>query len=187
MSRLDETRCRPGSPLNRMFTAGEAAVIKRFINSFQVRLWNGREPFVDRTNPYGEYTIYLPRTGDSFPWSKLSFGYALAVVYGGTEEAPTVTTTCTINSGTLRIHGIGTVSFPESEITLLAETCTVYAQAARGSLADGTIHVSASPSATSNTHYWFPLYTFTYDATTERHALDTIHHFGDLHLDVPVM
>jgi hypothetical protein len=177
MPRLDETRCRQGSPLNRMFTADEAATIKRFINSFQVRLWNGREPYVDRSHPFGEYTIYLPRSsGAAFPWSKVSFGWSLAdgVV--------------TVYAGRLHIHGIGVVSFVETEVTLLAETCTIYAHCARGSLANGTIAVSASPAATSNTHYRFPLYTFTYDTESETYETPPrIHHFGDLHLDAPVM
>jgi len=117
-----------------------------------------------------------PVSGSGFPWNKIAFGWSLA----GSE--------CTINAGRLHIHGIGVVSFGATTVTLLAETCTVYAQCARASFFAGEIAVSASPAATSNTHYRFPLYTFTYvTETTSYETPPAIHHFGDLHLDAPVM
>ncbi len=60
LNALDEDQCERGKPLSSMFTAQEAKLIKRFINSFRVRMWEGKYPFVDRDDPEGEYTIYLP-------------------------------------------------------------------------------------------------------------------------------
>jgi hypothetical protein len=113
--------------------------------------------------------------GSGFPWHKVAFGWSLA------------DNVVTIRAGVLHIHSIGKVNFPETAVTLLAETCTVYAQCARGSYADGQILVSAAPPATSNTHYRFPLATFSYNEETDNYAMETIHHFGDLHLDTPLM
>lgn len=120
--------------------------------------------------------------GSAFPWQLMAFGYAIAF------DSSTSVTTCTINAGTLRIHGIAAIAFAATTLELLAETCTVYAEKQRGNWGTGgSILVSASPSASSNSHYRFPLYTFAYDGTTGRHTLETIHHIGDIQLDTPVM
>jgi hypothetical protein len=47
--------------------------------------------------------------------------------------------------------------------------------------------VSASPASSSNTHYRFPLYTFTLNPGAVKHALSKVHNIGDIHLDTPVM
>jgi hypothetical protein len=125
-------------------------------------------------------------TGSGVDYSKWAFGFALTKDAGETEEDPPVTV-CTVSAGRIHKHGLGSITFPQVDVTLLAETCTVYAQCARNSYMDGSILVSASPSATSNTHYRFPLHTFTYNESTNSHALQTIHNLGDIHLDTPTM
>lgn len=146
------------------------------------RLLNGAKAFGSAWIRLGPNGLHIGSSGTGFPWSKVAFGYSLAY------DSDTSISTCTIYAGTLRIHGIGEVSLAETDVTLLSETCTVYVQVERGYTGSGgAILASASPSASNNSHYRFPLYTFAYDGTTGRHTLETIHHFGDIQLDTPVM
>ena len=184
MPRLDENRCRPGAPLKQMFTADEAAAIKRFINAFQVRTWTGLEPFVDRSHPYGEYTIYIPKTGSGFPGEDVAFGRSPLWRDSGNSNAWTVT----IYPGAIRFHGIGVRQMTEeADVALLAETCTVYVQATLANADAPVILVSAVAPESSNTHVRVPLYTYVYDPAKETYAKPFNHHFGDVHFGAPML
>ena len=72
---LDENTCSRGMPIRKLFSAEEARLVKRFINSFRVRMWEGNYPFVDRSDPLGEYVIYLPRAlGEQVAFEVISVG-----------------------------------------------------------------------------------------------------------------
>ncbi len=68
MSILQERNCRRGLPLKKMWTAAEAALVKRFLDRFEVKTYDGNDPFIDRSNPYGEWKIYIPGNVVAFPW-----------------------------------------------------------------------------------------------------------------------
>jgi hypothetical protein len=164
-----------------MFTADEAATIKRFINSFQVRLWNGREPYVDRSHPFGEYTIYLPRSSGaaSFPWSKLAFGYTLAM-----EETTWI---CTIYPGAVRLHGIGVRTLDaETDVVLSGSPAWVYVEFSRATAAPSTLTlaVAASEPVSTSAVVRIPLYRFDY--TNGAYTMGRICNMGDVHFDTPV-
>jgi len=124
-----------------------------------------------------DHALFTP-----FPWHRVSFGYRQ------------IADQCTIYPGRIWAHSVGYWHMPSDQpqdVTLLAETCTVYAQAIRGNAAPGvpgniSILVSADPPPSNNTHIRVHLYTFDYLEDSERHALAHIHHFGDVHLDTPL-
>ncbi len=192
MPNLDETRCRPGAPLKRMITAEEAAIIKRFINGFRVESWNGSAPFIDRSHPYGEYTIYIPRSGGGgagVDYSKWAFGYSLGF------DADTKETTCTISAGTVRIHGQSNLALDESEIVLTGTPCYVYLEYTRPSGGLSLKVINEDPDSTATT-VRLPLYIFdgsvtsvpegdsylTYSIRTKGGIL----HLGDFNFDTPI-
>lgn len=192
MARLNERSCRSGAPLKQMFTADEAFVIKRFLNSFDVRMGGFREPFVDRSSPVGEYVIYLPRTsgtgGVSFPWDKLAFGYALSAELDSSDE-PTGNTICTINPGKIRIHGAGVFELTSAASVVLTPMTTawVYAQMPRAGGSITVLATSTEPESNA-TSLKVPLYKFT--KSGESYVLsdgDGIRHMGDINLDVPLL
>lgn len=195
MPTLNESSCRPGARLKNMFHAWEAGLIKHFINSFRVVLWDGQQPFVDRSNPYGEYTIYIPRSGGgSIDMSKFAFGYKLVSVAAETEGEPS-TTACEITPGTIRFHGAGAWSLPDiSPLTYqvaldpMSEPW-VYAQMPRGG---GTVSVSASSTEPiSNTStFKLPLYLFkrTDGGSYVLHpTAGGVRHIGDYNGDTPLL
>ena len=65
--RFDESTCMSGKSLRAMLPAKEMRVIKRFLNTFNVRVWNKSYTEVDRSDPEGAWTIYIPQTGASDP------------------------------------------------------------------------------------------------------------------------
>ena len=63
--RFDESTCMSGKSLRAMLPAKEMRAIKRFLNTFNVRVWNKSYTEVDRSDPEGAWTIYIPQTGAS--------------------------------------------------------------------------------------------------------------------------
>ena len=152
MALLDERTCKPKVKLNKMITASEMFLIKRFLNNFQVRTWNGSEPFVDRRSEYGDWTIWIPQStggggGARFPWSKLAFGYSLAG------------SICTIYGGSIRIARVGTYATSDTVITLSGAVQWVYVKHAYDHEST-TIEVSATEPAGSADYLEIPLYNF---------------------------
>jgi hypothetical protein len=164
-----------------MFTADEAAAIKRFLNSFDVRLWNGREPYVDRSNPFGEYSIYIPRTA-GIDYTKFCFGFKLT---RSVDESENVTWTITIYPGKVRLHGLRTYSLDASvDITLTAEVEHIYAVVNRVSGSAVTIDQATEEPTTTGTTMKLPLYTV--EKTGSAYGTPTIHHLGDFDFDTPI-
>lgn len=188
MAQLNEYSCRPGARLRNLFTAWEARAVKHFINSFKVVTWNGAEPRIDRSDPYGEYTIYIPRTGTGVNYRKYAFGYSLSTVEGETEEDPS-TTICTIQPGAIRMHGAGVYYLAAAaEVTLdpMSEPW-VYASCPRGG---GSVSIAASstePISNVST-LKIPLYQFE-RTTGGSYVLPDggIRHIGDVNLDTPLL
>jgi hypothetical protein len=128
MAVLDERTCRPGVKLNKMLTASEAFLIKRFLNNFRVRMYNGSEPFVDRSSEYGDWVIWIPEGGGGGGGTSLrnvDFWYRLVF------DADTLTTSCTINPGYINVHGQARYELPEEpeenrEVELTGETAIVW-------------------------------------------------------------
>jgi hypothetical protein len=151
-----------------MFSAWEARLVKRFINNFRVVTWNGREPYIDRSDPFGEYTIYIPRSsgGATFPWSKLAFGYSLSG------------TTCTIYGGSIRIARVGTYAVGETNVTLSGAVVWIYVRHAYDH-GETTIEVSATEPSGSTDYMEFPLYNFVRNAGGA-YELSRICNMGDI-------
>ncbi|OQB34670.1 MAG: hypothetical protein BWY06_03397 [Candidatus Latescibacteria bacterium ADurb.Bin168] len=57
---LDETTCRPRSPLRKMWTAGEARLVKHVLTNLEVRQWDRSYTEVDRSDPFGNWVIWIP-------------------------------------------------------------------------------------------------------------------------------
>ena len=191
MAVLDERTCRAGIQLRKMITASEMFLIKRFLNNFQVRTSNIKEPFVDRSSEYGDWTIWIPEGGTGgagFPWSKLAFGYALTTIEGETEEDDD-TPVVNINAGSVRMHGLRVYTYtpPEggSELPLVGDECIVFIEIDRLSAGE-TITLSAQTvmTPTTATTLRIPLYTFI--KTGEVYALHVIHNMGDINIDQPI-
>jgi hypothetical protein len=114
--------------------------------------------------------------GSSFPGLNVSFGFQ--------PDFPHVT----VAAGELHIHAAAHAVFSQATVELLAETCTIYAQCRKGTLADRQILVSASAPETDDTFYRFKLYTFTYNAETSTYVrIPKIHRIGDIDFDTPVL
>ena len=60
---LDETTCRPRSPLRKMWTAGEARLVKHVLTNLEVRQWDRSYTEVDRSDPFGNWIIWIPEGG----------------------------------------------------------------------------------------------------------------------------
>ena len=188
---LDETTCRPGASLRRMFTSAEAAIIKRFINSFQVRTWNGREPYIDRSNVLGEYTIYIPRSGGSgppFPWEKLSFGHT--IIRDGNS------TSVRINTGSIRRHGFAPWTLDGNDesrtVSLSGQTEIVFLNILKSTGLVLVDHQSTEP-LTSGSEIKIPLVRLVGEIIVPdegdsylSYALDWIYNMGEVHFDTPI-
>jgi hypothetical protein len=162
-----------------MFTAGEAAVIKRFINSFQVRFWNGREPFVDRSNAYGEYTIYMPRSSGGSAAITSTFDFALAY------DAETDVSTCTISPGEVRMHGLRTYKLTEpAPVVLTGTIACVHLVIDRASPSAPLTVASDLIAETDGANMRLPLYTF--EKKGASYALKASHHRGDFDFAAPI-
>ena len=67
---LDETTCRPRSPLRKMWTADEARLVKHVLTNLEVRQWDKSYTEVDRSDPFGNWIIWIPEGGAaSGAWS----------------------------------------------------------------------------------------------------------------------
>ena len=118
MALLDERTCKPGIRLNKMLTASEAFLIKRFLNNFQIRTSNITEPFVDRSSEYGDWTIWIPEGGGG--GEVFAHGWKASVAYDteNEEEAATVT----VKSGFRIAIGGNTTREPQDHtITVTSE------------------------------------------------------------------
>jgi len=60
---LDETTCRPRSPLRKMWTADEARLVKHVLTNLEVRQWDKSYTEVDRSDPFGNWIIWIPEGG----------------------------------------------------------------------------------------------------------------------------
>jgi hypothetical protein len=125
---------------------------------------------------------------DSFPWSKLSFGYSLTTKAGETEEdddLPAVN----INAGSVRMHGLRVYTYtpPEggSKLPLVGDDCIVFAEISRVSSEDEiTLSAQTVMTASTATTLRIPLYTFT--KIGGAYALQVIHNMGDINIDQPI-
>lgn len=73
MTALMESTCRPGAPVRDLWTAEEARLVKRVLNSLCVRMWNKPYCEVDRSDPGGEWSIFIPFYAGSGGVSYASF------------------------------------------------------------------------------------------------------------------
>ena len=202
MAVLDERTCKRGVQLRKMITASEMFLIKRFLNNFRVRTWNGSEPFVDRSSEYGDWTIWIPEGGGGgggISLSKVSFGYSLLPFSADLESEPPVPagTICRINVGSVRFHGIRTYRLESlgiedepyigAEVDLVGETCYVSLGMDRQSV-DDTITVSAATQEeeSSSTTMRIPLYRFKAKGGG-RYEIDWHYRFGgDIDISAPI-
>ena len=61
MTELNENRGRAGGSIKSLWTANEAKLVKRFLNTFQIRQWDFPYTYVDRSDPEGEWILNVPR------------------------------------------------------------------------------------------------------------------------------
>jgi len=115
-------------------------------------------------------------SNDSFPWTKLAFGYTLSGA------------TCTIYPGKVRLHSSSEFPLADSaELTLTGTTAWVYAEVPKGSVTGTgvTIAFSSTEPATTATHYRLALYKFI-SSTPGSYTLDRICNMGDFNFDTPL-
>ena len=127
--------------------------------------------------------------GPAFPWSKLAFGYALAIKEGETEEEPD-TPAVNINAGSVRMHGLRVYTYtpPEdgSKLPLVGDDCIVFIEIDRvSSENDITLSAQTVMTPTTATTLRIPLYTFR-KLEGGSYALHVIHNMGDINIDQPI-
>ena len=61
MTVLNESSCRRGVAANRLFSADEARMIKRILNTLSVQEWDLPYTQVDRSDASGAWVIYIPK------------------------------------------------------------------------------------------------------------------------------
>ena len=124
----------------------------------------------------------IRKLGESFPWSKLAFGYALAT----DDDTPVVN----INAGSVRMHGLRVYTYtpPEdgSELPLVGDDCIVFIEIDRvSSENDITLSAQTVMTPTTATTLRIPLYTFR-KLEGGSYALHVIHNMGDINIDQPI-
>jgi hypothetical protein len=125
-------------------------------------------------------------TGSGFPWSKVRFGYALSAELDSSDE-PTGNTLCTINKGTIRVHGSGNFECSGGEVVLNPMvTAWVFAQMSRGG---GTVTIGAQSTepVSDVVTLRVPLYQFEQSGSSYALADAGICHIGDINFDVPLL
>ena len=63
MSFLNETACKKGAAIKKLWRAEEARLVKHFLKNFSIRQWNGTYTYVDRSDQLGAWVLYIPQAG----------------------------------------------------------------------------------------------------------------------------
>lgn len=109
MSGLNESSCYRGAPARSLWTAEEARLVKQFLNTFSIRQWNKPYTEVDRSDPGGNWVLYIPQSGGGSSSTYASFFKlydattvagtpTIGVTDGGDSGTPT-------NCGAIKING----------------------------------------------------------------------------------
>jgi len=134
-------------------------------------------------------------SGSSFPWSKLAFGYALDKNIDDPEDPYTE---CTINPGSVHVHGITDIEFDGGSKVLTGSPCMIYLTYDRPNGA-ATLEVTNKdpvsdewPRSNGST-VKIPLYIFGGTEVTPDvgdaylvYALTRICNMGDINFDTPI-
>lgn len=167
----------PGQPV-RHFMRSFGAAINPGLNTRSASGTTHRGP--------GGTTIY-PSPSSAFPWHLFSFGYALSF------DSSSAETTCTIYTGTVRIHGITNLVLAETEIVLTGTPAYVVIEYARPGGPLSLVVSNTDPVSTAST-VRVPLHIFegasvqpdpeapAYLRYTHRRALV----IGDIQIDTPI-
>ena len=90
---LDTLTCMPGVPIRDMLPAEEMRVIKTFLNEFVIREWANSYTEVDRRDPSGRWTLWIPRRGGTGgKVQPRSFGYTLTQPVYDEQDPPEIVT-----------------------------------------------------------------------------------------------
>ena len=119
--------------------------------------------------------VFQTLGGAGFPWSLLAFGYSLSDA------------TCTIYPGTIRLHGIGTYSVAQTNVTLTGAVEWVYVEQVKATPATTSIKHSATEPESNVAYRRLPLYKF--EAEAGVYSLSSpggIRHMGDFNFDTPI-
>jgi len=173
---------KPGQPV-RHFIRSFGAAINPGLNTRSASGTTHRGP--------GGTTIYPSRSAVfQFPWHLFALGFTLSL------DAGTHVTTCTINAGKVRIHGVANLAWEEAGVALSGTPCWVYLQYTRPTGALSLNAANSDPVSTAAT-VRLPLFIFdgapvqpvpeepAYLSYTLRNPGGALH-IGDYNFDTPI-